>query len=363
MITAQHLRTLAQRHGADRAYLSLYLRDEAGRSWLKNRFSRVRALLTAEEQEHFDENQRIVQEKLDAHSFGENGVCIFACWADDFVEVHSVEHLNTNLLWFDSSPYIRPLAELLDEYETFAVVKADNTRAEVFVVTAERDLSEADSSVRGDVKNRVKKGGWSQKRYARRREKELHRYATSVADALKEAADQTPFARIVLVGQQEALAEIRDALPTDLADKVVGQEAVDVDNEEQVWDEAYALFTEEEHADERALWETIRDAYMRGGAAAVGPEDVLREAAVGRVHKLLVARDARIAGVRCRSCENIHAHQPETCPACGSNDLFTVDLINELVELASLSSATTEFADTFDALDEAGQVAALLRWA
>ena len=363
MLTYEHLRALAERQSSERAFMSVFLDSEGGTGWLGQRLRRVRTLLTPEEQEHFDENEKLVQQALESHKMGAAGVCVFACWAEDFVEVHPLEQGARNLLWVDSSPYIRPIAELLDEFETFAIVKADNSRAEVFVVTAEREHHDADARVRGDVKNRVKKGGWSQKRYARRREKELHEYAKGVADALGEAAAATPFSRIVLVGQKEALEEIRAVLPTALAEKVVGSEQVDVHDETQVWEEAHALFADEEKADEQALWEKIKNAYLRGGAAVAGPEDVLREAAVGRVARLLVTRDAKVAGTRCRACDNVHAGQPEACPACGSDDLYTVDLINELVELAALSSAEAEFTDAFPELTEAGDVAALLRWA
>ena len=319
-MTHEHLRALAELQSAERAFMSVYLTGAESLSWLHHRFRKVRTLLLPDEQAHFDENERLAREVLDTHRFDGAGLCAFVCWANDFVEVHPLSAISRDLLWVDSSPYIRPVAELLDEYETFAVVKADNSAAEVYVVTSERAAPDAEARVRGDVKNRVKKGGWSQKRYARRREKELHEYAKGVGEALVEAAAATPFSRIVLVGQKEALEEIRAVLPTSLADKVVGQGQVDVDDDAQVWQEVHALFDAEERADERALWERIREAALRGGAGVVGPEDVLREAAVGRVSHLLVARDAKVAGARCMVRGYASRHELSTaCPRfCGN---------------------------------------------
>ncbi len=113
---------------------------------------------------------------------------------------------------------------------------------------------------------------------------------------------------------------------------------------------------------EERLWEQIKGAYLRGGRAVVGPEDVLKAAAVGRVEKMIVTRDAKLAGLRCRACENLSAGTPETCPVCGADDVFKVDLINELVELLAATSAETEFADPIPGLSEVGDVAALLRY-
>jgi hypothetical protein len=50
------------------------------------------------------------------------------------------------------------------------------------------------------------------------------------------------------------------------------------------------------------------------------------------------------------------------CPVCDSEDVFTEDLINELVELLETSGGATEFSDPMPGLTDAGDVAALLRY-
>ena len=50
------------------------------------------------------------------------------------------------------------------------------------------------------------------------------------------------------------------------------------------------------------------------------------------------------------------------CKFCGSEDVFAVDLVNELVELLALTSAEADFVDPIPGLSEAGEVAALLRY-
>jgi peptide subunit release factor 1 (eRF1) len=93
-----------------------------------------------------------------------------------------------------------------------------------------------------------------------------------------------------------------------------------------------------------------------------GPEEVLKAAAVGRVEKIAVTRDAKLSGTRCRDCENLSAGELKKCTVCGSADVFPVDLVNELAELAALTSAETDFVDPIQGLSEAGEVAALLRY-
>ena len=127
-------------------------------------------------------------------------------------------------------------------------------------------------------------------------------------------------------------------------------------------DEAYALYFEAERDSERRLWERIRDEYFRGGLAVAGPDDVLRAALVGRVEAMIVTRDARFEGVRCRSCENLSSGRPERCPVCGSEGVFEVELVDALVRQLELTSAEAEFCDPIPGLSKLGDVAALLRY-
>lgn len=357
------LRALAERQGPERAFLSLYLSGPEAMHALDGRIRKVRALLSDNptEQEYFDENLKMIEGALERISFDSEALCLFACWATEYLEAHKLEQKVPDLLWVDSSPYIRPLAELQDEYENFVVVAADNTAARVYFVTS--SVVDEEEHVKGDVKNRVKRGGWSQQRYARRREKELHQYAKEVADVLGELNEQERFDRVFLLGSEEAMQEIEAVLPQPLVEKLGGKQSIDLsDGTEEPWQQALGLFTAEERTSEEALWEQIKGEYLRGGRAVTGAADVLEAAAVGRVEKMIVTRDAKIAGIRCRSCENLSAGTPDVCPVCGSDDVFTEDLVNELVELLTLSSAATEFSDPIDGLSEAGDVAALLRY-
>lgn len=362
MFSEIDLRPLAERQGPERAFLSLYLSGPESLSALEQRIGNVRRLLRGDpvELEYFEENLKIVRAFLETYVFQSASLCLFACWATDYLEAFPLERQVADRLWVDSSPYIRPLAELQDEYENHVVVAADNTEAHVYFVTSA--VTGEEVRVKGDVKNRVKVGGWSQKRYARRRDRELHAYAKDVAGVVADLAAREDFRRVLLVGSKETTAAIREVLPGPIAEKVVGEKAVDLHDDAAVWDEADHLYRVEERASEEALWTRIQNAYLQGQRAAVGPDDVLRAAAVGRVEQMIVARDARLKGTRCRECENLHAGAYEACPVCASASVFSVDLVNELVELLARSSAAAEFSDPISGLQELGGVAALLRY-
>ncbi len=357
------LRELAEASGPERAFVSLYLSTPESLQSLKPRIDNIRSLLadTPVETEYFDENMKIVEQWLTEHTWTTDGACLFVCWALDFVRAYPLTVKGPDYIWVDSSPYIRPLAELQDEYENFVVVAADNTASRIFFVTSNQ--ADQDARIKGDIKNNVKKGGWSQKRYERRRSNELMHYSKEIIDVLTEMDQKETFNRLFLVGSQETMTEIESALTSPLTAKLAGKRSVDFSaGDDQIFDASFDMFFAAEREAEAQLWEKIKGEYCRGGLAVTGAEEVLKAAAVGRVEKMAVTRDARIAGTRCRDCENLLAGEATKCKVCGSADVFKVDLVNELVELLALTSAEADFVDPIEGLTNAGDVAALLRY-
>lgn len=356
------LKTFADLEGPERAFLTLYLSGPESVVALDQQLRSIRALLAGNEAEleHFEQNVKLLQPLLGGLSFDTPSIAVFVCWALDIAKTLPLTVEVPDKVWMGSSPYIRPLAELQDEYEDFAVVVVDNTEAQVYLVHGA--VVGGGDRVKGDVKNAVKKGGWSQKRYARCREKELNQYAGEVAETVRELYEDEGFARLVLLGSKEAMQAVEAQLATSLKDRLVGERSVDVDDEASVLKEAFALYFEGERASEQALWGRIREGYLTGGLAAVGPQKVLHTAQQARVEVALIDREVELKGTKCRACEHLVYGTPDTCQHCGSSDVFAVDYVNELVETLARTGAEADFVDPFEGLGEVGGVAALLRY-
>jgi peptide chain release factor subunit 1 len=319
-------------------------------------------MLAGEEDElvHFDESMKLVNGWLDDNDGGQVPCCVFACWADGWVEGYKPGVDLPNTLRVGPSPYIRPLAELQEDYSKFVVVVADNALTRIFTVTSAQ--AELEKRIRGDVKNRVKKGGWSQQRYARRRENELHHYAKEIAEVL-EPLVREGYDRIVLLGSKETLEEIDDVLSQTAAEKVVGRKGVDVqEGDDLLIDAAFELFFEEEREAEERHWQRIKSEFMSHGLAVVGADEVLRAVLAGRVDKAIVTRDAKLAATHCRDCDNVFSGENQRCKACGSASVFGVDYVDSLARHVELTSAELDFVDPIPGLSEVGDVAALLRY-
>jgi len=356
------LRELAGMTSSDRAFLSLYYNGKDGWEQERKQLEKNLALLKdqPEESEHLQRNLELLEKELKGMPNRYGQVAAFVCWLLDFCEVYTLPVPVPNLARIDSSPFIRPLAELQDEYENYAVVIADNTSAKVYLVSS--NVTEDKVAIKGNIKNSVKVGGWSQQRYKRRRDKQLHHYAKDIAGELLELDKENAFRRVLMVGSKETLRAIKNALPTQVANKAVVDKALDLGKPDDVIEsELYELFAQQEVESEQILWETIRNEYLKGGLAIMGMEDTLRSAQRGQVEKVLVERSYKPNGVRCRSCEHLQL-EAAPCEECSSEDCFEVGLINELVELLARSSAEIDFCSPIPGLKEAGSIAALLRY-
>lgn len=361
MVSDIDLQELAKLHGPERAFLSLYLSSKDARPQLEDRIRRIRNLLDDDtEREHFEANVTQLEVFLDDYDFHAPSLCVFACWALDILRGYPLDVAVEDELRIGTSPHLRPLAEIQDDRERFAMVLADNDGARIHLVSAE-GASERER-IRGDIKNHVRKGGWSQKRYERRRSHALMHYAKEVAAAIEDLTDRASVGRIVLLGSEEATVEIRNELAPGLLERVSSSTDVDLHDDETVWAAAQNLFEEEERADERALWTRIEENYLGHERATVGPDETLAAAAAGRVERLLVTRDAHPPAVRCRACDNASAGAHDRCPVCGADDVFDVDLVEELVALTRRFGAEVEFADPIPGLTKNGDVAATLRY-
>ena len=358
------LRQLADISAPERAFLSVYLAGHQSVPNLDGRFQKARRVLTGaaakDEREHFDQNVKVVREYLERNPLKSGSLCIFSCWVLDFFQAVPLGPAVKDLLWIDSSPYIRPLAELQEDFENVAVIIADNQKARIFLVSSA--VADSEEVVHGNVKNHVRKGGWSQQRYERRRDKQLLLYAREIVDALSTLDKEETFRRIILVGSKETLRIVYENLPQALQRKA-SRKALDLSKGEYaINQDIMDLFLEQERRSEMDLWEKIQGQYLRGGLAAVGIDEVLWAAKSGRVEEMIVNRTFSPEGRRCRDCSNLEIGVALRCPACGSESLFRIGVVNEIVEMLKLSGAEVDFADPIEELEEAGGIAALLRY-
>jgi peptide chain release factor subunit 1 len=302
----------------------------------------------------------LVRGYLDRCPLTTGALCIFACHIlDVFQTIPLSEHVE-DIIYIDSVPFIRPLAELCAEHATAAVVVADNKKARIFVVSMAETGSE--EVIKGNVKNHVKVGGWSQQRYERRRDNELHKYALEIVEALAKIGSAEEINHILLVGSKETLRAIHENMPHELRAKVV-EKAIDLSKgDSSINKDILDLFQEEALTTGLEQWEKIRTEYLRGGLAVIGPEDVLSMAKAQRIEHTVVDRTLQLPGMRCRNCDNLNMGLVKSCLTCGSQSLYEVDVFNAFLDMVYQSGGTAHFTEPIPTLTDSGGIAAHLRY-
>ena len=367
MFTDIDLPALAGLEGPPRSFLTYYIDGEHGASSLDNRAAKARALVEEDAPDAlpaFDASLDRLRKLTEGEDLtGAAGYCLMACAELDVERGYKLSVAPGESFRAARGPNLRQLAELQDEYEQFLLVAADNDGTRILQIAgAVADADDAET-VKGGVKNRVKKGGWSQQRYARKRKGQLHHYAAEVAEKLAELVKTRDHDRIVILGSQETRQQIEEELPDPLKEKVIAAEGFDLHRaEDELVEEGLRLFQQEERREERDLWKRIKNETLSGGMGAIGAEDVLTALQTGRVDELAVDHDATAEGSRCGSCTTVFAEVHDVCPLCDAGDVPPLKLVEELVRLAEQTDADVEFVQEVDGLKNAGGVAALLRW-
>ena len=359
------LRKLTDLTSPDRCFLSIYME---GPKSLENIEASITKSLRAldrddaekDERKHLMENLDMVRKYLHKNPVEKGSSCIFVCWLLDFLRFIPLSAKVNDLVRIDSSPYVRPLAELQDEYENVAVVIADNKKSRIFMVSSA--VAGDEEIVRGNVKNHVRKGGWSQQRYERRRDKQLLVYSREIVERLQSIKKEENYNHILLVGGKEILREIYNNLPQTLQEMTAQKRSDLGKGSASVNEDIWELFSEFERESERDLWEKIRREYLRGGLGVAGIKDVFAAVRENKVEKMIVCRDYKPMGRRCRDCGAFFVDSIQICTACNSKSLYDVDAVNELVELVEQQGGITDFADPIGTLVDCGHIGALLRY-
>ncbi|MBL7152780.1 MAG: hypothetical protein ISS79_03625 [Phycisphaerae bacterium] len=364
--TAASLANLAAIQGDDRCVLTIYF--PASLTAGPKASEKLAALpgdlikvssLTADEAEHRRRCLDLWQKAVRKVDFPEAlGWVAVVSWLTEQVALMQLPVAVERAAYLDNSPFLLPAARLLDDYEAYAVVYADHARAAIYLA-ALGSLAEA-GKLRGDIKNHVRKGGWSQQRYERRRDKEIHYYCRAILEKLTELVRAEHLRRIILAGDKILLNELEKRMTQAMQKQVVCRIPMEGKKEpHEVFRETLPAAAEAEHKEEQWLENAIRSEHAAAGRAVIGPHDTLVALKEKRVRCLLVGPMDDVDFWRCPACGAFGLGKPTTCPKC-SAETYPQSAANEFTDLAFEAATRVEL--TTDPLKNLKGVAALLRW-
>jgi len=363
------IRRLASIFDERDVYLSIYLPYEASEhekhleGYIHSRYRAIKKAISSALSGTFDATWESVEEFVSAPPIeGERGRVIFASSDHAFLHVYHLKVEPERKFILDTSPYLLPLAELMEEYMDYAIVILDSREAHLILVKSDICHELEHESI--DLMNKHKKGGMSQMRFHRLRTGHIDSFMDGVVEDMMRMKELHGLRGIIVAGPGEAKKHFIDKLPTKLSDMVIGTMDSDVDMTcGKLVEAGDRVADTEEKMEEVEHVERFRSHLMRNELATYGIQEIHDALVQGRVGELLILEDVSIPGWICERCQNLKekVKPPEKCPRCGG-PTSEADMVEELYELAVRTDAHVEFVKEDSFLGSIGGLGALLRY-
>jgi peptide subunit release factor 1 (eRF1) len=265
------------------------------------------------------------------------GVALFACEGLGLFETVPLPVVYRSRLAVDTTPMVRELASVEDEFGRLLTAVLDRTSARIFEVTAysTRELLDLHAeSTRGKRFHGDQNGpGWGEHSYNNRIRQEKQRHYEAVARQLFIIDRRHPAHGIVLAGPGPEAGAVEPFLHSYLVERVIGTARLNPKDLTLSSVHATTLAVREayERAAERELTHEMLEGIGTGwGVNGLGP--TLRALARGQVRSLLVDADASEPGFRCGDSGRL-ALTPRECRGEGE-PIPVLDVVDDAIEEA-----------------------------
>ncbi|MEW6587526.1 MAG: Vms1/Ankzf1 family peptidyl-tRNA hydrolase, partial [Nitrospirota bacterium] len=265
----------------------------------------------------------------------------------------------------DSTPYIKPLLDVLDNYQRYAVLLVGRDAARLFLVHL-GEIEEYAEVRSDDVPGRHKKGGWfalSEKSYERHIDYHVNMHLKDVVKQLDSFLSGEYVGRILIGGSEEAVWKVKAMLPQPVLDKLIGAfQAEMFANAKDILDKAEPILRAFEEKKETEEIEDLLAKALKNENAVIGIDNVLHALQEGRLMKLVMLKDFKSPGLSCTQCGYLNTHDIAFCPYC-KGGMQTVNYIVDLIaQKAVEQGALVEVVSSSKRLEEAGSIGAFLRF-
>ncbi|KYK24881.1 hypothetical protein AYK24_05695 [Thermoplasmatales archaeon SG8-52-4] len=333
-------------------YVSLYYNKKTDSKFINRRIKECKSILKKDSLKNFIDTIEIIKDTL-KQNIG-NNIAIFASSKYKFLKYISLPIEVDNLLVVDSSPYIRPLARLHDEWESFTLLLLSSNYAKIFSVS----LGKVDDLKRlsADIMNKHKKGGMSQMRFNRLRKGSINTFLFEVEKALQKRADE----KIIIAGPGNIKRQFVDKLPKDLKERIVDILSVSINDEKELLKKSINIISENEEHKSHETVQHLKDEILKDGMAVYGINETLQATKNGQVELLIIEKDRKIPGWICENCQIVGEKIKKSCPNCGKKT-SKIDILEEILEFAERTDAKIEFTDDKE-MSVLGHIGAILRF-
>jgi hypothetical protein len=310
--------------------------------------------------------ERVVDFVL-GHSPGGRSLVLFCDASRDFFWHRELNIPVRNEAHWEEGPYVKPLLDLLDEFERYCVALVSKEEARLFTV----QLGEIEErrEVMGEKikrsKQTAKDNRPSSLNLQRKEDEHALRNLKDVASALERLTTQCPCRHLVLAGPAEVTRELFKLLPKRLQTLVIGSSALPIGaTEQEIRQETLHIREQVERERETRIVEELITAASKGNQAVIELQPVLDALRQGRIRTLVYGDGPAMPGAQCGKCNSVFAGGVDSCPYCGAGTRAIQDLVGRVAELTVDAGGRAENVrgEAAARLHEAGGIGAFLRF-
>ena len=367
----QHITLLASVEESEAPFISAYLNLENGqagwRETLDGRARILRRVLKGYDLADFEDALGKIESWLATDLLPEaKGAAIFVrgTFGGAFMMPMQFAATLPNWIAVYPTPNIYHLVELKDTYHRYVVLLAMPDRVSILEVNLGAATIRAWINQPG-LRTRVG-SEWARIHYQVNQAHRGDRFVREKIAVLEQLMRVGGHIHLILAGDPEITTRVRDALSTDLADKLVDVvPASERDGQTEVVMLTLSSFIEHEEHESRSVAERLIEGLRSQNLAVAGSAATLDALRWGEVDTLVMASDYQPdPGWSCTACRAIGTEVPETpvCPQCGKSAVRSLDVRELLLRLASQLERPVEVVKQSDALVSLGGVGCLLRY-
>jgi peptide chain release factor subunit 1 len=335
---------------------------------LKDLMREIRQKLDKEARQEFDADAERVRQLVEEYRVVKRGLVVFCDASDNFLWLRELNVRVRNGARWNDTPYVRPLIEILDEYERYAVVLTDRQRARFFTIYLGEIEEHHQAEAPLDVK-RVNEVGTdhieSHMTIQHKADQHAHLHLKHVAELTARLASVRGFDRLILAGTVESTSELLGVLPKTLRAKVVRQIALPINGSGAlVFEETLKVEAEIEREHEAELVKELITAANKHQKAVIKLTPTVDAIQEQRVWQLIYADGFAPPGSQCENCLALYAGEKESCDYCGGAVKGVSDFIDRASERVLDWDGSVEQVrgDAAERLQEVGNIGAFLRW-
>jgi peptide subunit release factor 1 (eRF1) len=365
MLTDRDIRELLN-YSSTEPMLSVYLNTSPSEGGSDAQKLQLRKLL---EEVNLPEDQAAVlkyfEQLRDARG---RGLAMFSSASEGYFRGYPLAVPVRSRVFVGDHPYVKLLADLLDNYGSYGVVLVDKQGARLFhfhlgeLVEQEGILGDDVRQTHGKSSSSNPGGRGGVSGQSRFNDEVTARNLREAAEFSASFFDEVHARRILIGGTDETIAQFRQYLPKAWHSLVVGTFPMSMTaSHTEVLARAMQIGQQAEQQRDNALVESMLTAAAKGQDGAVGLEATLEAVHGGRVQTLIVQEGLRLPAYQCQGCEHLLVRSIDACLFCGKSFARIDDAVELAVRRVMQTGGEVEIVRDNPALQEVG-IGALLRY-